>query len=199
MQDRTCGRDSRWKRVADEGTQALIAAEEEEFVLLDWPAHRRRRTASTTLALSANDGNAGLCTQVPPTSQVEEVAGVPVAVAVKRVSRAVKRVGPRSDSHVHDGAGPPAVLRFRIFLEVEFLDGVDGQDRRPIGERTRHTGDGAIVIEIDIDDAVHHPDGFIGPAVVGALGPWASRPAESSRRGAETTDSGSCGHSRAYR
>src|SRR5205814_10235788 len=52
-------------------------------------------------------------------SGVEEVAGVPTAIAPKRVSRAVKGVGSRSDSHIHDGAGPPAKLRFRIFRSEE--------------------------------------------------------------------------------
>ena len=54
---------------------------------------------------------------------------------------------------------------------MEFLDGVNGQDRGAIGKWTRHTGYRAVVDEIGIDDAVHHPDRFIGPTVVGALGP----------------------------
>ncbi len=83
----------------------------------------------------------------------------------------MKSIGPRSDSHVHDGAGLPAIFCLGIFLEVEFLDGVDGQDRRPICERTRHIGDGTGVIEIDVDNAVEHPAGFIGTNVVAALRP----------------------------
>ena len=83
----------------------------------------------------------------------------------------MESIGSRSDSHIHHGARLPAVLRLRILFEVEFLDGVDGQDRRHISERTRHIVYGASVKPIDADNAVHHPHGFIGANVVGALGP----------------------------
>ena len=94
-----------------------------------------------------------------------------LAFAAKSVSRAVKIVGSRADSHVHHGAGLPAVLRLGIFLEVELLDGVEGQDQGPIGEWTRRAGDGPGVEGIRVQNAVHHPAAFIGPNVVGALGP----------------------------
>ena len=146
------------KGIADDGTKAFIAGEEEQFVFLDRPAHHAAELLQLHWRHRLGSG-------------VEEVAGVPGAVAAKRVSRAVKGIGPRPDSHVHYGPGLPAVLRFGIFLEVEFLDGVDGQDHRRIGKRTRHIGDRAGIAEIGIDNAVQHPGGFIGPKVVGALGP----------------------------
>src|SRR5207249_7714032 len=93
-------------------------------------------------------------------------------LAAKRVGRAVISVRPRPDAHVHYGTGLPAVFRLGILHEVEFLDGVDGQDRRHIAQRTRIIDDRAGVIETGIDNAVDHPPGFIGPNVVGALGPW---------------------------
>ena len=152
-----CGHQSP-KRVADEGAQALIAAKEKEPILYDRPAYHGAELFQFRRLLRA-DG-------------IEVVASGPGVATAKRVTRAVKRVGPRPDSDVHNSAEHPTVLGFRIFFEVEFLDGVDGQDRGAIGKRTRHVGYRAVVDEIGIDDAVHHPDGFIGTAVVGALSPW---------------------------
>src|SRR5438128_1856149 len=146
------------KRVAHKGTQPLIAAEEEQSVFHDRPAHDAAELFQLRRLLRAG--------------RIEVVAGGPGVAAAKRVTRAVIGVGSRPDSDVHNSAGLPAVLGFRIFFEVEFVYGVDGQDRGAIGKRTRHIGDRAVVDEIGIDDAVHHPDGFIGTAVVGALSPW---------------------------
>ena len=58
--------------------------------------------------------------------RIKEVAGSPVETTAKRIRRAVQCVGTRLNSDVHDGAGPPAELGFRILLEIEFLDRVDG-------------------------------------------------------------------------
>src|SRR5437867_6914727 len=146
------------ERVTDEGTQALVAAEEEQSVFHDRPAHDAAELFQFRRLLQAG--------------RIEVVASGPGVAAAKRVTRAVKRVGPRPDSDVHNSAEHPTVLGFRIFFEVELLDGVDGQDRGAIGERTRHIGYGAAVDVISIVDAVHHPDGFIGTAIVGALSPW---------------------------
>src|SRR5438309_4534340 len=41
------------------------------------------------------------------------------ATPAERESRAMKRVGPRPDSHVHHGAWLPAVFRLGVFLEFE--------------------------------------------------------------------------------
>src|SRR5207245_10556467 len=146
------------ERVTDEGTQALVAAEEEQSVFHDRPAHDAAELFQFRRLLRAD--------------RIEVVASGPGVAAAKRVTRAVKRVGARPDSDVHNSAEHPTVLGFRIFFEVEFLDGVDGQDRGAIGKRTRHIGYGAAVDVISIVDAVHHPDGFIGTAIVGALSPW---------------------------
>src|SRR5207249_5576275 len=89
-------------QVADEGTQALIAREKEEFVLLDWAAYHAAELLQLHWQQRLGRG-------------VEDAAGVPGAVAAKRVSRTVKSVGPRSDSHVHHGTGLPTVLGLRIF------------------------------------------------------------------------------------
>src|SRR5215472_5622884 len=156
--ERTGGGNVTPDRVADEGTKALIAAEEEQFVLLDGSAHH----AAELLQLGG---------QLVLRSGVEEVAGGPRVVAAKGVSRTVKGVGPGPDSHVYDGPGPPAILRFRILLEVEFLNGVDRQDRSPIGERTWHTANGAVIVEIGVDHAVQHPHVLVRPSVVAALSP----------------------------
>ena len=145
-------------QVADQGTQALIAREKEEFVLLEWAAYHAAELLQLHWQQRLGRG-------------VEDAAGVPGAVAAKRVSRTVKSVGPRSDSHVHHGTGLPTVLGLRIFHEVEFLDGVDRQNRRHIAERTGKIDDGAGVKKTGIDNAVDHPAGFIGTNVVGALGP----------------------------
>ena len=83
----------------------------------------------------------------------------------------MKVVGPRADSHIHHGARFPAVFRLGIFLKVEFLYGVDGQDRGPIGDEARGTGHRAGIIETGVDNALHHPRRFIGANVIGALGP----------------------------
>src|SRR6202040_3798344 len=93
------------KRVADGRTQSLITGEVEEFVFYDPAACH----AAVLLQLGG---------QLVLGGTVEEVAGGPVGIAAKRVRRAVQGVGPRLDPHVHYGAGLPAVLRFRIFLEV---------------------------------------------------------------------------------
>src|ERR1700719_1827117 len=98
----------------------------------------------------------------PVESRVEDVAGIEGLIAAKGVGRAVKAIGPRSNSHVYDGAGLPAVLRLGIFLQVELLDGIDGEDRGPIRDETRRTRHRSGVIETGIDDPVHHPSGFIG-------------------------------------
>src|SRR5439155_20662754 len=136
-------------------------AKEKEPILYDRPAYHAAELFQFRRLLRAD--------------RIEVVAGGPGVAAAKRVTRAVIGVGSRPDSDVHNSAGVPAVLGFRIFFEVEFLDGVDGQDRGAIGERTRHIGYGTGVDEIGIEDAVYHPDGCIGTAVVGALSPWRAR------------------------
>src|SRR6266705_4397949 len=111
------------KFLADEGTQALIAGEEEEFVFLDRPAHHAAELLQLYWGLRAEGRGQCMALLVHCVCWVEEAARIPGGAAVKPVSRAVKRVGPRSDSHVHHGAGLPPVLRLGIFLDVEFLDG----------------------------------------------------------------------------
>jgi len=75
------------------------------------------------------------------------------------------QIGPTS----FNGAAS-AILRLWDFHEVEFLDGVDRQDRRSVGERTRHIDHRAGVEEIHIDDASTNQTTRPGDAV-GALGP----------------------------
>ena len=171
--ERGGGRNRSAKSVANSGTQAFIAGEEEELVFLDRPAHHAAELLQLGWQLIAysRDSRVRDAVSIFIRPWVEGVAGVPVLIAAKRVRRAMKSVGPRSNSHVHHGAGLPSELRLRIFLHLEFLDGVHGQDGRRIGQRTRHIGHWAGVPEIDIDHAVQHPAGFIGPNVVGALAP----------------------------
>src|SRR5207302_3497738 len=92
---------------------------------------------------------------------IEEVAGVKGIASAKSVSPAVKVVGPRADSHVDGRTGLAAVLCLGIFLQVELLDGVDGQDGGPIGERARCASHGTGVKGMRIQNAVDHPTGFI--------------------------------------
>src|SRR2546425_7367757 len=64
------------------------------------------------------------------TDRIEEVACVQGGVAAEGVGGAVERVGPRLQPDIDDRSRLPTVFRARILLEVELLDGVDGQDRR---------------------------------------------------------------------
>src|SRR5262249_2833275 len=141
-----CGNGSA-KGVADEGTQTLIAGKEEEFVFLDWPTKHAAELFQLRWQLGLWTG-------------VEEIARGPVLAAAKCETRSVKRVGPGPDSDVHHSAWLPAVLRLRVFLEIEFLYRVDGQDRRSIGQRTRHIRHRTGISEIGIDNAVQHPRGL---------------------------------------
>ena len=83
----------------------------------------------------------------------------------------MKSIGTRLDPHVHHGARLPAIFGLGIFHEVEFLDGVNGQDRRRVGEWTGHVGDRSGIEGVNVDDAVHHPDRFVRARAVGTLRP----------------------------
>src|SRR5262249_29630370 len=91
------------KRIADQGTQPLVIAKEEQSVFHDRPAQGPAELFQFRGLFRAGG--------------IEEVAGRPSIAAAKCVSRAVKRVGPRPDSDVHYGARHPTVLRFGILFK----------------------------------------------------------------------------------
>ena len=83
-------------------------------------------------------------------------------------------VGPRLDSDVYNRAGLPAILRFGIFLEIELLDRINGQNCRAIGEWTGHVGYRACIKKVSVDHTVYEPNRLVRAGSVSALGPWSS-------------------------
>ena len=102
---------------------AFVTAEEEELVLHD----------------SSADGGAELLQLswcLGSTNVVEIIARIEPRIAAKSVGATVELVGARLHCHVDDRSRLPPVLRRRIFNDVEFLDRVDGQNRRRISRDT---------------------------------------------------------------
>jgi len=97
-------------RVADEGTQALIAGEEEEFVFLIGPPATPPNCSNRGWRLiTLQRGGFALGTQIPLVGAGLKMCARPRSPCAESIRRAVKSVGPRSDSYVHYGAGLPAI------------------------------------------------------------------------------------------
>jgi hypothetical protein len=68
----------------------------------------------------------------------------------------VKSISARFQRHVYDCARLPAIFRRRIFLDIEFLDRIDGQDRggiahNPCAVNNALTGKG-LAVEQAVDE-----------------------------------------------
>src|SRR6202007_2819662 len=60
--------------------------------------------------------------------RVEVVARVQRSIAAEAEGGSMQSVGAGLQGDVDDCAGLPAILCRRVLLDIEFLDGVDGQD-----------------------------------------------------------------------
>src|SRR2546425_8944426 len=107
------------ERIPHRVTLSFVAAEEKDLVL-------NNGTAQCTAKLLEVSGRLRLV------GGIEVVARIQRGVAAKSVGATVQLIGARLQPDVNDGSGLPAVFRTRILLEVEFGDGIDGQNGRRI-------------------------------------------------------------------
>ena len=102
-------------RVSDVVALSFVGAEEEDFVL----NNRAPRTAAKLFQRSGSLGSR---------SDIEVVPRVHHAVAAETQTPCRAEVGAGLQSNIDDRSRLPSVFRRRIFLNVELLDRVDGQN-----------------------------------------------------------------------
>src|SRR5579864_1408742 len=107
------------ERIAHSVALALIATEEEELVFDDGSPHGGAELLQSPWSFRQS-------------VRVEIVARIEDRVSIETVGRAMETVGARFQRHIDNGSGLAAVFRGRILQHVEFLDGVNRQDRRGI-------------------------------------------------------------------
>src|SRR5437016_1717588 len=112
---------------------ALIGAEEESFVLDNGPAH----ASSELLQCPGIFRTRRLPDRARIVGAVEVVARIHGSIASKNECSAVQSVGARLQPYVDHGTRLPAVFSGRILLQVEFLNGINGQNGRRIPRNTR--------------------------------------------------------------
>src|SRR5882672_4243424 len=120
--DRGCCVESATRAIA----LTLVVHKIEQFIFLD-------RSAKAGAVLLQIDG--GLWQR----RRVEGVPSIEGSRSSKKERRTVHRVATGLYAGVDDGAGFPAIFRFRILLGIKFLNGVDRQRRRRIA-----SGDGRV-------------------------------------------------------
>ncbi len=145
------------RRIADRVALAFIAAEEKQFIL----NHRTAGRAAKLFECARCFGGAG---------DVENVAGIKRGIAAESVSAAVERVGARFQGYIYDRARFPAVLRRGIFDQIEFLNGVDGEDCRGIAGDAGAVDDALSRKWLAIEKAVDEVGVVLGAQTVGAGG-----------------------------
>src|ERR1700722_1546174 len=113
---RACFRNLSPEIISHSVALAFVTHKEEELVLDDAPSSGRSKLLQ---------GNRPLFLRW----RVKVIACVPRAVASESVCGAVKAVCAGFDSNVDNCSGLPSVFGRRIFLNVEFLDGINGHQR----------------------------------------------------------------------
>src|SRR6266566_1787905 len=111
-------------RISDGVALSFVVHKVEELVFLDGPAKGAAKLFECHWLLLR-----GARRWRGAVIRVEVVARIKSGIAAIGVARAVKIVGTRFDSYVDDGAGPPAILCPGIFLGLELVNGIHGQDR----------------------------------------------------------------------
>ena len=143
--------------IADLVANTLVIAEDEKLVFEDGAAGRGAE-------LMQVDGGHGSRRGIEPVARVDGV------VAVEVVGGTVKGIGAGLDADVDDGAGLPTVVGLGAGLNVEFLNGVDGEN---CGGRSLHTfrvDDGGAIVGVVVVDAVDDKVIFLGTVAVGGDG-----------------------------